>query len=66
MKETSKLYERLTNSIAPSIYGHYEIKRRIFLMLFGGVIKTTLEGNKLRGDVNICNSYITTYCIYIS
>ena len=40
MKETTKLYERLTNSIAPNIYGHEEIKRGILLMLFGGVIKT--------------------------
>jgi len=54
MKETSKLYERLTNSIAPNIYGHDEIKRGILLMLFGGVLKRTLEGTKLRGDVNIC------------
>eukprot|EP00486_Rosalina_sp_Unknown_P007177 CAMPEP_0201573376 /NCGR_PEP_ID=MMETSP0190_2-20130828/17194_1 /ASSEMBLY_ACC=CAM_ASM_000263 /TAXON_ID=37353 /ORGANISM="Rosalina sp." /LENGTH=575 /DNA_ID=CAMNT_0048000283 /DNA_START=1041 /DNA_END=2768 /DNA_ORIENTATION=- len=54
MKETTKLYERLTNSIAPNIYGHEEIKRGILLMLFGGVIKKTTEGTKLRGDVNIC------------
>jgi len=54
MKETSKLYERLSNSIAPNIYGHEEIKRGILLMLFGGVVKKTMEGSKLRGDINIC------------
>lgn len=54
MKETSKLYERLSNSIAPNIYGHEEIKRGILLMLFGGVMKKTMEGSKLRGDINIC------------
>merc|ERR1719242_2507388 len=54
MKETTKLYERLSNSIAPNIYGHEEIKRGILLMLFGGVIKKTIGGTKLRGDVNIC------------
>jgi len=54
MKETSKLYERLSNSIAPNIYGHEEIKRGILLMLFGGVVKKTSEGTKLRGDINIC------------
>jgi len=54
MKETPKLYERLSNSLAPNIYGHEEIKRGILLMLFGGVSKTTIEGSKLRGDINIC------------
>lgn len=54
MKETTKLYERLSNSLAPNIYGHEEIKRGILLMLFGGVVKTTSDGSKLRGDINIC------------
>jgi len=54
MKETSRLYERMANSIAPNIYGHEEIKRGILLMLFGGVVKDTIAGNKLRGDINIC------------
>merc|ERR1719249_308480 len=54
MKETPKIYERLSNSIAPNIYGHEEIKRGILLMLFGGVMKKTMEGSKLRGDINIC------------
>eukprot|EP01084_Bolivina_argentea_P101843 182521_1 len=54
MKESANLYQRLSASIAPNIYGHEEIKRGILLMLFGGVHKTTVEGNKLRGDINIC------------
>eukprot|EP01084_Bolivina_argentea_P225255 380708_1 len=54
MQQTSSLYENLTLSIAPSIYGHEEIKRGILLQLFGGVHKSTLEGNRLRGDINIC------------
>eukprot|EP00485_Elphidium_margaritaceum_P003964 CAMPEP_0202686580 /NCGR_PEP_ID=MMETSP1385-20130828/2331_1 /ASSEMBLY_ACC=CAM_ASM_000861 /TAXON_ID=933848 /ORGANISM="Elphidium margaritaceum" /LENGTH=884 /DNA_ID=CAMNT_0049341181 /DNA_START=33 /DNA_END=2687 /DNA_ORIENTATION=- len=54
MKETPHLYERMANSIAPNIYGHEEIKRGILLMLFGGVVKSTLGGTKLRGDINIC------------
>lgn len=34
--------------------GHDEVKRGILLMLFGGVHKSTLEGIKLRGDINVC------------
>ncbi len=30
------------------------MKRGIMLMLFGGVPKTTMEGIRLRGDVNVC------------
>ena len=54
MRSTPNLYSRLVNSIAPSIYGHSEIKTGILLMLFGGVHKVTPEGINLRGDINIC------------
>jgi DNA replication licensing factor MCM6 len=30
------------------------VKKGILLMLFGGINKTTSEGLKLRGDINIC------------
>lgn len=54
MRSTPDLYRRLVNSMAPSIYGHSEIKSGILLMLFGGVHKTTPEGINLRGDINVC------------
>lgn len=54
MRTTPQLYQRLVNSIAPSIYGHSEVKTGILLMLFGGVHKVTSEGINLRGDINIC------------
>jgi DNA replication licensing factor MCM6 len=41
-------------SIAPTVFGHDEIRRGILLMLFGGVHKQTPEGMRLRGDINIC------------
>ena len=44
----------MTRCIAPSVYGHEEVKKGILLMLLGGVNKTTNEGIKLRGDINIC------------
>jgi len=54
MKSEMNLYQKLSECIAPSVFGHQEIKRGILLMLFGGVNKTTPEGIKLRGDTNIC------------
>jgi len=54
IKDQPNLYKRMANSIAPSVFGHEEIKKGILLMLFGGVNKTTAEGMKLRGDINLC------------
>ena len=34
--------------------GSDEVKRGILLMLFGGVPKVTVEGTRLRGDINVC------------
>lgn len=54
MKAHSRLYQRMVGSIAPTVYGHDEVKRGILLMLFGGVHKETKEGISLRGDINVC------------
>eukprot|EP00871_Galdieria_phlegrea_P001188 jgi/Galph1/206/GphlegSOOS_G4959.1 len=54
IKSTPNLYQALVNSVAPTVYGHDEIKRGILLMLFGGVHKVTSEGMNLRGDINVC------------
>lgn len=49
-----RLYQKMVSSIAPTVYGHDEVKRGILLMLFGGVHKETSEGISLRGDINVC------------
>ena len=54
MKNTPSLYSKLVKSIAPTVFGHEEVKRGILLQAFGGVHKTTQEGIKLRGDINVC------------
>lgn len=54
MKGESDLYKKLANSIAPSVFGHLDVKKGILLQLFGGIQKKTREGIKLRGDINIC------------
>ena len=54
MQNSDNLYGNLARSIAPSVFGHDEVKKGILLMLFGGVNKRTAEGMKLRSDLNVC------------
>lgn len=53
MKKSQNLYYKLSQSLFPSIHGHYSIKNGILLLLVGGVTKKTESGVKLRGDINI-------------
>ncbi|KAL6063587.1 MCM DNA helicase complex subunit [Balamuthia mandrillaris] len=46
--------ERIIKSIAPSIYGHEDIKTAIALALFGGQAKYSEEQqHRIRGDINV-------------
>lgn len=54
MKDQDDLFLKLSKSIAPSVFGHIDVKKGVLLQLFGGVHKSTPEGIKLRGDINLC------------
>ena len=48
-----KGYEKLVNSMAPSIYGYEKIKEALFLQLMGGVRKVRSDKIVSRGDMHI-------------
>ncbi|GJM94939.1 hypothetical protein PR202_ga11626 [Eleusine coracana subsp. coracana] len=54
MRNTPDFFNKIVDSICPTVFGHQEIKRAILLMLLGGVHKITHEGINLRGDINVC------------
>ena len=47
------IYEKLVNSLAPSIYGNREVKEAILLQLFGGTPAEMPDGTRIRGDIHI-------------
>ncbi|KAK0720834.1 MCM2/3/5 family-domain-containing protein [Lasiosphaeris hirsuta] len=47
------IVDKVINSIAPSIYGHTDIKTAVALSLFGGVAKNTRGAHHIRGDINV-------------
>ena len=49
-----KFFEKLKNSIAPSIYGYDEIKEALCLFMVGGDKKTREDGSIRRGSIHIC------------
>ncbi|CAI0381434.1 unnamed protein product [Linum tenue] len=48
-----RIGERIVKSIAPSIYGHEDVKAAIALAMFGGQEKNVEGKHRLRGDINV-------------
>ncbi|MFH0711800.1 MAG: minichromosome maintenance protein MCM [archaeon] len=47
------LMKKMVDSIAPSIWGHRDVKAALAFQLFGGVKKTRSDGTKMRGDIHV-------------
>jgi replicative DNA helicase Mcm len=55
IKKISKdpaLYEKMTSSMAPTIYGMDIEKEALVLQLFGGLAKEMPDGTRIRGDIH--------------
>ena len=52
MSEDKHIYERLTNAVAPSIYGMNLLKLALVLQMFGGVA-VDRQYEHLRGDIHV-------------
>lgn len=48
-----QLYIKLKESIAPSVFGHEEVKEALVLQLFGGIRKERSDGTFGRGDLHM-------------
>lgn len=53
LSKDPQIVQRIIASIAPSIYGHEDIKTAIALSLLGGVPKDINGKHRIRGDINV-------------
>ncbi len=53
LSQDPKIYQRLADSIVPSIYGYERIKEALLLQLLGGIHKKRKDGSVSRGDMHV-------------
>jgi replicative DNA helicase Mcm len=53
LSQDPRIFEKLSTSITPSVWGYDEIKKSLVLQLFSGVSKIHADGQKSRGDIHI-------------
>ncbi len=53
LSQDPEIFETLSRSIVPGVWGYQEIKKALILQLFSGVRKVYPDGQKKRGDIHI-------------
>ncbi len=53
LSQDPNLFENLSKSLIPSVWGYDKIKKSLILQLFGGVPKVFPDGSRSRGDIHI-------------
>ena len=53
LSQDPQISKKIIDSIAPSIFGHDDIKTALALSMFGGVAKDVGGKHRIRGDINV-------------
>ncbi|CAN4112794.1 unnamed protein product [Withania somnifera] len=54
LAEDGDIYNKLSRSLAPEIFGHEDIKKALLLLLVGAPHRKLKDGMKIRGDLHVC------------
>ncbi|XP_047310748.1 DNA replication licensing factor MCM7 [Impatiens glandulifera] len=54
LADDGDMYNKLSQSLAPEIYGHVDIKKALLLLLVGAPHRKLKDGMRIRGDLHIC------------
>ncbi|KAL8138958.1 hypothetical protein V2J09_004959 [Rumex salicifolius] len=54
LAEDGDIYNKLSRSLAPEIFGHEDVKKALLLLLVGAPHRKLKDGMQIRGDLHIC------------
>ncbi|KAJ7300110.1 hypothetical protein O6H91_Y068900 [Diphasiastrum complanatum] len=54
LADDGDIYNKLSLSIAPEIFGHEDVKKALLLLLVGAPSRQLRDGMKIRGDLHVC------------